>query len=49
MAEAYGRFLELPIPVVLVTLWLVGAVLLGTVVVVAYSAGVWLLAATGLL
>jgi hypothetical protein len=44
IAEAYGRFLELPVPVVLVVLWLIGAVLLGTVLVVGYSAAVWLLA-----
>jgi hypothetical protein len=44
IAEAYGRFLELPVPVVLVVLWLIGAVLLGTVLVVGYSAVVWLLA-----
>ena len=48
IAEAYGRFLELPVPVVLVVLWLIGAVLLGTVLVAAYSAVVWLLAAIGL-
>ena len=44
IAQAYGRFLELPVPVVLVVLWLIGAVLLGTVLVGGYSAGVWLLA-----
>jgi hypothetical protein len=44
IAEAYGRSLELPVPVVLVVLWLIGAVLLGTVLVVGYSAEVWLLA-----
>jgi hypothetical protein len=49
IAEAYGRFLELPVPVVLVVLWLIGAVLLGTVLVAAYSAVMWLLAATSLL
>jgi len=32
------------VPVVLVVLWLIGAVLLGTVLVVGYSAEVWLLA-----
>jgi len=36
------------VPVVLVVLWLIGAVLLGTVLVAAYSAVVWLLAAIGL-
>ena len=49
IAEAYGRFLELPVPVVLVVLWLIGAVLLGTVLMAAYSAMMWLLAATSLL
>ena len=49
IAQAYGRFLELPVPVVLVVLWLIGAVLLGTVLVAAYSAVMWLLAATSLL
>jgi hypothetical protein len=29
ITEAYGKFLELPVPVVLVVLWLFGAVLLG--------------------
>ena len=40
IGEAYGRFLEMPVPVVLVGLWLLGAMLLGLVVsvlmVVAY-------------
>jgi hypothetical protein len=49
IAEAYGRFLGLPVAVVLVVLWLIGAVLLGTVLVAAYSAVVWLLAAVALL
>ena len=49
LAEAYGRFLELPVPVVLVVSWLIGAVLLGTVLVAAHSAVVWLLAAMALL
>jgi hypothetical protein len=49
IANAYGRFLELPVPVVLVVLWLIGAVLLGAVFVAAYSAVVWLLAALALL
>jgi hypothetical protein len=35
--------------VVLVVLWLIGAVLLGTVFVAGYSAVVWLLAAMALL
>jgi hypothetical protein len=50
IAEAYGKFLELPVPLVFVFLWIFGAVLLGvllgTVLVAAYSAEVlWLLAA----
>ncbi len=49
VADAYGRFLELPVPVVLAVLWLVGVVLLGTVVIAAYSAEVLLLAAVALL
>ena len=49
IAKAYARFLELPVPVVLVVLWLIGAVLLGTVLVAAHSAVVWLLAAMALL
>ena len=51
--QPYGQFLELPVPVVLVVLWLFGAVLLGmllgTVLTAAYSAEVWLLAAMALL
>jgi hypothetical protein len=49
ISNAYGRFLELPVPVVLVVLWLIGAVLLGTVFVAAYSVMVWLWAAMELL
>jgi len=49
LGESYGRFLELPVPVVLGVLWLIGAVLLGlllgTVLVASYSAEVWLLRA----
>ena len=50
IAEAYGKFLELPVPLVFVVLWIFGAVLLGvllgTVLVAANSAEVlWLLAA----
>ena len=32
IGDGYGRFLELPVPVVLVVLWLFGALLLGLVV-----------------
>ena len=49
IVKAYARFLELPGPVVLVVSWLIGAVLLGTVLVAAYSGVVWLLAAMALL
>jgi hypothetical protein len=45
IADAYGRFLELPVPVVLVVLWLLGVALLGATVTAAYSAAVWLMAA----
>jgi hypothetical protein len=45
IANAYGKFLELPVPVVLGVLWLIGAVLLGlllgVVLVAAYWAEVW--------
>ena len=49
IVKAYARFLELPGLVVLVVSWLIGAVLLGTVLVAAHSAVVWLLAAMALL
>jgi hypothetical protein len=49
ITEAYSWFLELPVPVVLAVLWLVGVVLLGTVVIAAYSAEVLLLAAVAIL
>jgi hypothetical protein len=53
IAKAHGRFLELPVPVVLVVMWLFGAVLLGlflgTVLIAAYSAEVLLLGAMALL
>jgi hypothetical protein len=49
ISNAYARFLELPVPVVLVMLWLIGVVLLGTVFVAAYSLMVWLWAAMELL
>jgi len=45
VAEAYGRFLELPVPVVLAVLWLLGAMLLGIVLIAGYSGAVWLTAA----
>ena len=32
VGDGYGRFLELPVPVVLVVLWLLGLLLLGSVV-----------------
>jgi hypothetical protein len=52
IGEAYGRFMELPVPVVLVALWLFGALLLGllvgVLVMVGYSGEVLLLAAIAL-
>jgi hypothetical protein len=45
IVRAYERFLELPVPVVLVMLWLLGALILGAVVMGVYSAVVWLSAA----
>jgi hypothetical protein len=48
VAEAYGKFLDLPVPVVLAVLWLLGVVLLGTVLMAGYSVGVWLTAAIAL-
>jgi len=45
IGRAYERFLELPMSVVL---WLLGALILGAVVMGAYSAVVWLSAATTL-
>jgi hypothetical protein len=42
IGRAYERFLELPVPVVLVVLWLIGALFLGAVAMVAHSALVWL-------
>jgi hypothetical protein len=42
IARAYGRFLKLPVPVVLAVLWLVGALILGAVVVAVYGDVVWL-------
>ena len=45
VVEAYGRFLELPVPVVLAVLWFLGAMLLGTALIAGYSGAVWLTAA----
>jgi len=42
LGRAYERVLELPGPVILAMLWLLGALILGAVAVVAYSALVWL-------
>ena len=39
--RSYGAFLELPVPVVLVILWLLGAMLLGLCAAALYS--YWLL------
>jgi hypothetical protein len=43
LEEAYERFLELPVPLVLVVLWLTGATLLGACALALYFY-VWLLA-----
>ena len=52
IGEAYSRFLEMPVPVVLAALWLLGALVLGAAVgvlmVVAYWAYALLLAAMAL-
>ena len=49
IAQAFDKFLELPVPVVLLVLWIFGAVLLGLllgmVLVTSYWAEFWLLAA----
>ena len=49
IAQAFCKFLELPVPVVLLVLWIFGAVLLGLllgmVLVASYWAEFWLLAA----
>ena len=42
VARAYEGFLELPVPLVLMVLWLLGALMLGAVVMGIYSAEVWL-------
>ena len=42
MARAYEGFLGLPVPLVLMVLWLLGALMLGAVVMGIYSAEVWL-------
>ena len=53
VGEAYGGFWELPVPVVLMVLWVLGAlilgVLVGLVVIVAYGTEVSLLAAVAAL
>jgi hypothetical protein len=43
VADAYCQFLELPVPVVLATLWLLGAMLLSAVATTAYLAAVAIL------
>ena len=42
VARAYEGFLELPVPLVLMVLWFLGALMLGAVVMGIYSAEVWL-------
>ncbi len=39
LERAYERFLELPVPVILAVLWLVGMVLLGSCVLAFYLYG----------
>ena len=39
MEQAYERFLELPVPLVLVTLWLAGLAILGSLGLVLYLYG----------
>ena len=52
IGEAYSRFLEMPVPVVLAAMWLLGALALGVIVgvlmVMAYGAYTLLLAAIAL-
>jgi hypothetical protein len=45
IVRAYEMFLELPVAVVLVVMWLLGVLMLGAVVMGVYSAVVWLPAA----
>jgi hypothetical protein len=49
VAQAFGTFLELPVPMLLLVLWIFGAVLLGLllgmVLVTSFWAEFWLLAA----
>jgi hypothetical protein len=42
VGQAYERFLELPVVVVLAVMWVAGAALLGSVALALYSAG-WVL------
>ena len=43
IADAYGRFLELPVPVVLAALWILGVAFLGAAATAAYSAAIAIL------
>ena len=45
LAEAYGRFLELPVPVVLAALWVLGVGLRGAVLAASYWTQLWVMAA----
>jgi hypothetical protein len=45
VGTTYARFLELPVPLVLSVLWLLGAALLGAAAIGVYSAWTWLPAA----
>ena len=42
ISQAYERFLELPAVVVIAVLWMVGVALLGSIALVLYMTGAWL-------
>ena len=46
-AGLYSRFLELPLPVVLLTLWVAGAALMGSCALTLYHLLILLLSASG--
>jgi hypothetical protein len=43
LADAYGRFLELPVPAVLAALWILGVTFLGAAATAAYSVAIAIL------
>ncbi len=43
LADAYGRFLQLPVPAVLAALWVLGVALLGAAAAAAYSVAIAIL------